>query len=146
MAASHGSIITTTEAGRDRIIGDPAAPALSIIMQHTPGPYIVAEQNCGGGANVRDARGLIVVAVCQNNSSRITRGIGIDGPEALANARLFAAAPDLLALAQFVIDHPHAGAGMGDKPHAEWAAMQKLARAAIAGILENIDNTTEPTS
>jgi hypothetical protein len=81
---------------------------------HSPAPFTVHRD--ASNVSIRDAEGTT---------------IAYDLPR-LGDAHLFAAAPDLLALAEYVKAHPNAGAGLGDRPHAEWCEMQRLAEAAIA--------------
>jgi hypothetical protein len=48
-----------------------------------------------------------------------------------ADARLIAAAPEMLAALEFVMAHPQAACGMGGGPHAQWEEMRRLAAEAI---------------
>ena len=89
--------------------------------QHTPGPWHVSNDMYGVG-------NLLVAGVTASNAEPIANcGIGKTGK---ANARLIAAAPDLLALLQRIAE---GDVMAGDFNHAETVhEYQKLARAAIA--------------
>lgn len=99
--------------------------------QHTPGPWMVATSNSWRRIV---AQGMTPVCepIKQNDGhpDLYFRNGGADGPD----ARLIAAAPELLELALFVKEHPNAASGMGTKSHTEWLQMQHLAAAAISKI------------
>lgn len=84
---------------------------------HTPGPWVAHEDRCAGGhkvtasaihiaantpANLRDHYTCLVVAT-QRNAHPLYDG-GISDDVALANARLIAAAPEMLAALHAVAD------------------------------------------
>ena len=64
------------------------------MTEHTPGPWTM--HPTATGAKIRDAHTYFIAGVGQ-------RSVGYD--ETLANARLIAAAPELLALAERVAAH-----------------------------------------
>mgnify|MGYP001594620414 CR=1 FL=1 len=81
-------------------------------MTHTPGPWKINRRN---PCRVYLRPGIVIAVTLQDNF-----------PEAEANARLIAAAPDLLAaLVAITTYHPSAGEEV-------WLQNCKLARAAIA--------------
>lgn len=62
-------------------------------VPHTPGPWEASEDNCGGGLNIRSAHKRV------GHSSEVNQGpqeARISGPEAKANAKAMAAAPEAL--------------------------------------------------
>ncbi len=67
----------------------------------TPGPWRVLQDNCGGGCNIsiNGPKGPVVIArTVAVRSHLVLHGrASIEEEEAQANARLIAAAPDLLA-------------------------------------------------
>lgn len=62
--------------------------------QHTPGPWFADTENCGGGMSIKTADGTSIGHTAAVRDPSYTE---IRTPEAIANARLIAAAPDLLA-------------------------------------------------
>lgn len=74
--------------------------------KHTPGPHVTGSdlENCGGGANITaTVRGETVRI---GHTARVVHGGEelVSEREAIANARLFAAAADLLAALCAVVD------------------------------------------
>jgi hypothetical protein len=70
------------------------------VSAHTPGPWLVDAEPCIGGHRIVPrigARGLATSV--QRDPERGLPDSGIDADTSLANARLIAAAPDLLAVA-----------------------------------------------
>lgn len=91
--------------------------------KHTPGPW--RQDSLGGTSIWAEPRGGACIADCEADSfSGRTQSRPLD--ERVANARLIAAAPELLAVAQYVVDR------------AEWQrwdekdALLVMVRAAIA--------------
>jgi hypothetical protein len=68
---------------------------------HTPGPWSVGEDNVGDGCNIRDANGNRVAHTATSRNHGTEK---IDPAEAKANARLIAAAPDLLKALKELLD------------------------------------------
>lgn len=67
--------------------------------KHTPGPWVTGKNNCGGGSNVVDGLGrhLAHTAAVRNiNGQVLPEKDRVEDPEAKANARLIAAAPEML--------------------------------------------------
>jgi hypothetical protein len=96
--------------------------------KHTRGPWAVS-QWCEITAGVdRDGDDLVLAAVGRPHHSRGACSV-VKGPAQRANARLIAAAPDLLSFAQWV-------AGLSSGQHADpWDMLkhiEEVARAAIA--------------
>jgi hypothetical protein len=74
------------------------------LAAHTPGPWSASEENCGGGMNIFAGKLRIghTAEVSEINASRVgARPVTSD--EAKANARVIAAAPDLLDAARTVL-------------------------------------------
>ena len=94
--------------------------------KHTPGPWSISSA-CKNAINAERNNKLIGIGTTYHDPDSVYF-IGQD--EAIANARLIAAAPELLELARYILDHPRAAAGMGDTSHAEWVAMQERAKEA----------------
>lgn len=61
---------------------------------HTPGPWQIDGDNCGGGLSIRAANGARILH--SNEVATYAPGGPISGDEARANARMAAAAPELL--------------------------------------------------
>lgn len=67
---------------------------------HTPGPWKIGPRNAGNGANISDSHGRYLAhtsAVRNLNGDHLDPERHIETAEAVANAHLIAAAPDLLA-------------------------------------------------
>lgn len=86
-------------------------------MRHTPGIWEAVRWNCGAATTIK--AGDIVVAECS--------GFGRYADESLADARLIAAAPELLRALIRLLDR--SGCDF-------WPVEQELARIAIAQALE----------
>lgn len=101
-----------------------AAPAAlaEARRHHSPGPWTCDEENCGGGLNIRDRHGNVVLhsAVVHKHYERVTTD------NARANARLAAAAPDMLLALQALV-----AAGMGCHPEEYERQVREIAAAAI---------------
>ncbi len=67
---------------------------------HTPGPWVIAHENSGGGYSIRDAQGRNIghsAAARSRDGKTLPEESRVEEPEARANGRLMAAAPALLA-------------------------------------------------
>lgn len=75
---------------------------LIVSNAHTPGPWQAVEWSCHAATTIK--AGDIVIAECSGAGRYIN--------ESLADARLIAAAPDLLAFAQSLVDAWESNEGM----------------------------------
>jgi hypothetical protein len=99
---------------------------------HTPGPWSVAEPDANGQPIVRAEH--FEVATCWHHC------VGSIEREARANARLIAAAPDLLAALK-----PFADLGVSSGPDDEWdTAPYRLTRGAIRAARAALAKASEP--
>jgi hypothetical protein len=93
----------------------------------TPGPWIVAEENCGGGRNITSPTGKRVAHTAE---ARAKDGTWIRTPEAEANARLIAQAPALVAALEAVTNLAALTSQLGEKAEAVVRARAVLAAVA----------------
>lgn len=87
------------------------------MTKHTPGPWVA----CGYG-DYSDYDGKCRVVLGEGGDIRTAVVLGFDTPENEANARLIAAAPDLLEALQDILDTGFAG---GPQAKRARAAIQK---------------------
>jgi len=90
-----------------------------VIATHTPGPWVHSETDLWACATVASGR---VIATCNPND---------DQPKAVANARLIAAAPDLHAALEALLDVADRIASGFPPPVEYWFAARDMARAAL---------------
>jgi len=109
--------------------------------KHTPGPWLLEITDYGNEeptfpSNITDSEGSWL---CQFWSKQETDFVGHNPEEAMANARLIAAAPDM---AEAIISQAKATADGFDAPLTDWEEyLSPEARAALrkAGIIEDVN-------
>lgn len=94
-------------------------------MKHSPAPFTAKIDGCGG-YNIVDARGRTIGATSGAFSK------DIPAKEEDANAKLFAAAPDLLAACERLLKGPFVGGTIGKSHYHITDEDREAARAAIA--------------
>ena len=100
----------------------------------TPGPWKVLQDNCGGGCNISidGPKGPIIIAraMAVRSALALCGRAAIEEGEAQANARLIAAAPDLVAALKALVGLWD-GVGDADTPCRDPDVVRR-ARAALA--------------
>ena len=99
-------------------------------MSHTPGPWSIYE-TAGNGGNI-PARMEVVAPESERAKRLIANVYGFKLPEGRANARLIAAAPELLEVIREAVDSAEREMAKGRKASPGLATWLEKARAALA--------------